>query len=574
MAEHKLDGYIIPRTDEYQGEYVPACAERLKWLTGFSGSAGVAIVLMDKAVVMSDGRYTIQLKQQGDESCYLLDDNTKTPPETWLLENGSEEAVIGYDPKLFTPVQIEKIQSTLKENKITLRSVSENIVDAVWLDRPVPPMGKVEEFSVSIAGLDRWEKVDLLLAEMEKQNVDACLITLSDSIAWLLNIRGNDIPHIPVALSYLLLTADGKLHWFIEEQKLDKALLQSMGPAVIRHDPQILEVYLQKLGQRGLKVWIDPRRSAQWFHQLVELSGGQIFEGKDPCIDIRAQKTQAEQSAMKAAHVRDGVAVTRFLHWLETTNEAQDELSVEAKLESFRKEFPEWRDSSFDTIAGFGANGAIVHYRASPDTCKKLEEGGLLLLDSGAQYQDGTTDITRTMAIGTPTEEMLKAYTLVLKGHIAIATACFKPGTLGKEIDLLARGPLREHGMDYAHGTGHGVGCYLSVHEEAASLSPRGEEAPKPGMILSNEPGYYKEGKFGIRIESLVLVKEFGEELGFETITLAPLDKTLIDLNLLSDDEVRWVDEYHREVYEKLSPLLPSEILDWFTEQTSPLRKA
>lgn len=575
MKKEGIDGYIVPRTDEYQGEYVPPCAERLAWLTGFTGSAGCAVVLPDKAVVMSDGRYTIQLQQQVDNTLYDLEDSTKTPVELWLQSHAAARAVIGYDPRLFTPAQIEKMNSGGGSNPFTLRALPGNLIDRIWENRPKPPMGAVRVFPHAIAGRTLKEKIDLIAAEIAGKGAFACVITLSDSIAWLLNIRGSDVPHIPVALSALTIDRDGHVQWFVQGAKLNDAVHRHLGNHVQVRDPDTLEESLAMLTSLALGqgVMVDPKRTAQWYFDVLQKAGANILPEKDPVIAIRARKTPQEQSAMKAAHVRDGLAVSRFLKWMqeEGGKGAHTELSVDAKLDSFRKMAPEFIEPSFDTIAGFNANGAIVHYRASADTSLTITGDGLLLVDSGAQYSDGTTDITRTLTIGTPTQEMRERYTLVLKGHIAVATARFTPGTTGKEIDALARAPMRERGLDYAHGTGHGVGCNLSVHEEAASLSPKSDAAPEEGMILSNEPGYYKQGHYGIRIENLIVVRQENGMLFFETITLAPLDKALIVKDILTRDEALWVDSYHKRVEEALSPLMTEEEAAWLHTACAPL---
>lgn len=565
MEQHGLDGYIVPRTDEYQGEYVPDNAERLAWLTGFTGSAGAAIILKDRAVVMSDGRYTIQLAQQVDKSVYDTEDIVKTPIGEWLLGATKENDTIGFDSRLFTPLQTQKTQQKLNDRPVALKSISQNLVDEIWDEKPGAPKAKVEVFPEEIAGMEFQDKLGAVASVLKEKSADAAVISLSDSIAWLLNIRGGDVAHIPVALSYLLVKADATAEWFIDAANITDEVRTHLGNKVSIQAPERLESALSELA-KGASILVDPKRTSLWFHNLVTEAGGTVIDAKDPCIDIRACKTQAEQEAMRSAHVRDGVAMVKFLKWLSEmdTSGQETELSVEQKLKAFRAEAPEFRDTSFDTIAGFNANGAIVHYRATEETSQAITAPGLLLVDSGAQYCDGTTDITRTVAIGGPSDEMKERNTLVLKGHIAVASAKFKKGTLGKEIDALARTALQAEGLDYAHGTGHGVGCYLSVHEEAAHLSPRGEEPPMPGMILSNEPGYYKEGEYGIRIENLVLVKEAGDgELEFETITLAPIDQSLIIKDIMTEEEVSWLNTYHARVYETLAPLLDEAHKAW-----------
>lgn len=549
MERQKIDGFIVPRSDEYLGEYVSAGAERLAWLSGFTGSAGAAIILADQAIVLSDGRYTIQLRQEVDAELFAVGDSTHTSIGEWLEEN-AQGKVIGYDPRLHPAEFVRKLEG----KPITLSPVKTNPLDAVWIDRPSEPATPVVIFPEDIAGRSAQEKIALIAAALKEDELDSAVLSAGDSIAWLLNIRARDIPHIPLALSYALVHADESIDWFIDGKRVDDAVRAHLGNRVSIQPPGGIDAQLKNL--KGKAVGYDPRRSPVWFLQRLKDAGAQVSEITDPCIGPRACKTKAEIAAMKAAHVRDGKAVSDFIAWLKTqpNDGSLDELSIESKLREFRAAAPEYIEDSFDTIAGFKAHGAIVHYRAKDTSARKIEGDGLLLLDSGAQYQDGTTDITRTIAIGTPTQEMKARYTLVLRAHIAVASAKFPEGTTGVQIDALARRVLWEEGLDYAHGTGHGVGCYLSVHEEAASLSPRGTEALKPGMILSNEPGYYKEGEYGIRLENLMLVVEAGSMesgkklLAFEPLTRVLFDETLILRDTLSHKEREWLDSYSESV--------------------------
>ena len=549
MEKQGVSAYVIPRTDEYLGEYIPANAERLEWLTGFTGSAGLAIVTLEHAVVMSDGRYTIQLEAEVDGDIYERANSQEVTISDWLEGHLKEGDMVGYDAKLHTPAEIK----LLTDKNINLKAVP-NLIDMVWQDQPDAPMTDVTLFPEDIAGVSASDKIATLQETLKNEGADAVLLTMSDSVAWLLNIRGNDIPFIPVCLSYLLVPRDGKVQWFVNDKKITDEVRDALSAVVdFCAEDKIEEV----LKNQKSKIWLDEKRTPIYFKNILEQSGAEILNKEDPCLMPRACKNASEIKAMKTAHIRDGVAVTKFLKWFDGNGVGQDELSVEAKLEEFRAHAPEFKQPSFSTIAGFGANGAIVHYRANEKTNKTIENGNLLLLDSGAQYLDGTTDITRTIAVGDVCDDMKVKNTLVLKGHIALASAVFKKGTLGKEIDVLARQYLREQGLDFGHGTGHGVGCYLSVHEEAASISPRGERALEKGMILSNEPGYYEEGAYGIRIENLVLVKEHdAEHLCFETITLAPLDDSLIVEDMLSDEEKTWFSEYHARVNETLEQYL------------------
>ena len=545
LERRKLDGFIIPRSDEYLGEYVPEGAERLAWLSGFTGSAGTAIVLDDRAIVLSDGRYTIQLRQEVDAGLFDVGDSTQIKIGEWLAEH-AQGKVIGYDPKLHSAQFVR----ALEECDVLLSPVPSNPLDAVWIDRPDAPNTPVDVFPDDIAGRTSQEKIAEIAGKLKAKGVDCAVITASDSIAWLLNIRARDVAHIPVALSYAIIYADESVDWFIAAKRVGDEVRTHLGNRVSIQPPDTLDAQIKNL--EGKAAGYDPVRSPIWFAQKLRDAGAEIVEMKDPCVNPRAIKTKAEIAAMKAAHARDGKAVGDFIAWLKAqpNDGTLDELSVEAKLKEFRAAAPEYVEDSFDTIAGFNAHGAIVHYRASQASAKKIEGNGLLLLDSGAQYKDGTTDITRTIAIGEPSQEMKERVTLVLKAHIAIASAKFPEGTTGAQIDALARRVLWEHGLDYAHGTGHGVGCYLSVHEEAASISPRGNDALKAGMIISNEPGYYKEGEYGIRLENLVLVVEAGlmengkKLLAFETLTKAPFDESLILRDNLTYSESQWLDSY------------------------------
>lgn len=569
MLVQDVQGFIVPRTDEYQGEYVPECAERLKWLTGFTGSAGFAVILIDKAVVMSDGRYTIQLASQVDPTLYEIGNSQEIKMTDWIKKHAPKGSVLGYDPRLHTVNEIEELEKT----KVKLKPLAPNLIDEIWADRPAAPQSNVEVFPEEIAGKSASDKVNEITGFMTEKGAEALLLTLSDSIAWLLNIRGFDVAHIPVALSYVVLFEDGSVQWFINQNRLDKEVMEALPPKtqIIPHEQ--IDIVLKNFS--GLKVMLDPKRSSVWFDRVLRYAGAEILHVKDPCIDRRARKTKSEKEAMKKAHVRDGVAMVKFLKWFNdnAVSEELTELSVEQRLNEFRAEAKEFRDTSFDTIAGYAGNGAIVHYRATEDSSQIIKKGSLLLLDSGAQYCDGTTDITRTLSIGTPTDEMIARNTYVLKAHIALATAVFKKGTTGKELDAICRKPMKDQGLNYGHGTGHGVGCYLSVHEEAAmGISPRGEAPLEAGMILSNEPGYYEEGAYGIRIENLIQTNENeAGDLYFETITLTPFDKNLIDASLLKDQERKWVNNYHASVYETLAPFFDDEHRAWLKEATLPL---
>ncbi len=571
MKEEGVNGFIIPRSDEYQGEYIPDCANRLFYISDFTGSAGVCVVMNNHAAVFSDGRYTIQLKQQVDPALFETIDITKIKPADWMLSKDSK-AVVGYDPKIHTPHDVK----ALTDRGVSVKAVDKNLVDMIWDERPPAPSSPVELFPIEYAGVSAPEKIGMVANILQQRGVKAAMITLPDSIAWMLNIRSNDIPHIPVALSYAIVHDNGVVDWFIDKNRVGDDVFKSFGNHVAVKSPLSLEDSLKNLS--GQKVLVDGRRSSQWFFDVMKKHGVAMQDSKDPIIAMKAIKNPAEQKAMRAAHIRDGVAVVKFLKWFEenANKNPLTEISVDEKLEEFRRQATEYRDSSFDTIAGFGPNGAVIHYRATVKTNKMIEGNNLLLLDSGAQYCDGTTDITRTIAVGTPTQDMREHYTLVLKGHIALSMARFPYGTTGAQIDALARSPLWNKNMDYAHGTGHGVGCYLSVHEEATSFSVRGVDAVEAGMIISNEPGYYVEDCYGIRIENLVMAYEDGvcdntgkTMLAFETLTLAPYDKNLIVWDILSGDEKFWLSSYHKRVFAMLSPHLDEQTKEWLKESIS-----
>lgn len=579
MNNEGLDGYIVPKADEFQGEFVAPYAERLKWLTDFSGSAGVAIVLYNNAVVMSDGRYTLQLKTQVDSRVFETGDSINTGIDGWLNENADEDAVIGYDPMLFTAEQIDKLER--EAGAFVFKAVENNLVDEIWEDQPEKPSGKVEVFCEKIAGRSVQDKKQQIVEEIEKQDVDLCILTLPDSIAWLLNVRGSDIEYIPSVLSYAIVHADASkpIQWITEKSKLDEGVLAHLQDHVEIVGMDVLEELQTET------VMMDFSAAPIWFKHDLEQREITIRNVKDPCIAPKAVKTSTEYEAITKAHIADGVAIVKFLHWLDTNTPNADigELVAQEQLLAFRKEQEAFKQPSFPTIAGYGSNGAIVHYRSSEKSNQALSGGSLFLVDSGGQYYDGekiagTTDITRTIAIGKPTEEMIENFSRVLKGHVAVARAIFPHGTIGAQVDTLARQPLWDVHLDFAHGTGHGVGCYLAVHEEAANISPRGKTMFEKGMLISNEPGYYKSGEYGIRIENLVYVRETGEVnsndkpmLEFETVSFAPIDRRLINPGILNEDELGWLNRYHQKTYDVLKEHLDEDVREWLKEQTAPI---
>lgn len=576
-----LHGFLVPRADEHQGEYVPARAERLAWLTGFSGSAGLAIVLADKAAVFVDGRYTLQVRDQVDLSLFEAVHSADKAPAKWLEETVTREHIVGYDPWLHTPDEIQKLETAIARTGARLVPVASNPLDEVWHDQPAPPRGLVSAHDLTLAGRSSAEKRHELSQILQRGDVDAAVLTMPDSIAWLLNIRGCDVKHTPLPLSYAILHEDGRTDLFIAPEKLTPALNTHWGNGVTVHAPDEFLPTLKGLGAAQKRVQVDPQTAASAVFQALETAGAQVKRAADPCLLPKACKNAVEIEGMRNAHRRDGAALTRFLAWLarEAPSGLIDEIAAARALEAFRTETGALRDLSFDTISGSGPNGAVVHYRVTERTNRRLGIGELFLVDSGGQYLDGTTDVTRTIAIGAPSIEARMRFTLVLKGHIALARARFPEGTTGAQLDTLARLPLWQAGLDFDHGTGHGVGSFLSVHEGPQRISKAGHTtALKPGMVISNEPGYYKTGAFGIRLENLMVVMPpetlpGGERkmLAFETLTLAPFDRALIDTSLFSAEEIAWLNAYHARVHATLQPLVDASTSHWLGEATAPL---
>lgn len=561
LKQHSISAFLVPLTDQFQGEYIPACSRRLEWLTGFNGSNGLAIVTETNAAFFTDGRYTIQAKQQVP-SFYEQYNMAETSPWQWLAENIEQRGVVGYDPWLHTKKSLQYY-----ENKGIDLVPCVNIVDEIWRNRPASPNNPVHIHPLIFAGKEGARKRQKLAEYLKAKGCDAILLTAPDSVCWLLNIRSNDVPHTPFLLAYALVYSDASADLFVEPGRLPKEMNAHLGNEVQIISPNRLEQSINELKNKTIQ--LDPSHAPQWFFSHLE----NVIEADDPCQLWKACKNAVEIEGMRAAHVRDGVVLTKFLYWLHS-NAAKGEiteLSAADRLEAFRGENKELQDLSFDTISGFGSNGAIVHYRVTEKSSKTLTPNGLYLVDSGGQYPDGTTDVTRTIAIGTPTAEQRHNFTRVLKGHIALALATFPEGTTGSQLDILARNHLWQAGLDYDHGTGHGVGSYLSVHEGPQRISKLANNvALQPGMILSNEPGYYKEGEYGIRIENLVLVIEKPELskngkrfFGFETLTLAPMDHHLIDSGLLDTTELEWLEAYHQRVRTTLAPYVDKDISDW-----------
>jgi len=579
-----LAGFIQPRGDEHQGEYVPPYAERLAWLTGFTGSAGLAIVLQSRAVVFADGRYTLQVRAQVDTALFETRHLVDEPPGEWLAANAAKGDRIGFDPRLHTPDGIVRLRQGAERAGAGLVAVERNLIDAVWSGQPRPPVAPVVPHPLAFAGRSAADKRADLTDRLAKQGYKAAIISDPSSIAWLLNIRGADVPHTPLPLSFAILNDDGTVDLFIDPRKLGSGLGEHFGNGVRVAAPEAFGPALADLGRKSdgapAKILTDSATVSVWVVSQLEAGGSTVVRGTCICALPKACKNEGELEGTRAAHRRDGAALTRYLCWLsaEAPKGTLGEIASSDRLLEFRRGGEHFRDTSFDTISGAGPNGAIVHYRATPATERRIEPDMLYLVDSGAQYLDGTTDVTRTIAVGTPTGEQRDRFTRVLKGHIAVALARFPKGTSGSQLDTLARASLWEAGLDYDHGTGHGVGSYLSVHEGPHRISKiPNTVALEPGMIVSNEPGYYKTGEYGIRIENLVTVREIdvgGERpmLGFETLTHAPIDRALIDLGLLSPREISWLDAYHSRVRETLTPLLDAAAAAWLARATRPIQ--
>lgn len=572
-----LNGFLIPHADEHQCEYTPDRARRLTWLTGFAGSAGLCAVTLDRAGIYVDGRYTLQVRHQVDmknfEALSLHDDKV----EDWLLAHLDKSTRVGYDPMLHTRGWIEKLSTALAGQDIELVPVAANPIDDLWAGRPEPSKAPVFIHPLEFSGEKSKHKRARIGAELKAAGLKAAVLTSLDSIAWLLNIRGSDVEHFPLVLGYLILKNTGKADFFVDEDKISDQVREHLGRDVkIKPYADFLPA-VQKLGKGGKRVMVDPEYTPAAVMNALELGGAEITEKQDPCQLPKACKNETELNGSRAAHIRDGVAMCRFLCWFEENipDGEIDELSAAEKLLEFRKQQKYFHSLSFDTISGAGPNGAIIHYKASPETNRKIAGNMLYLLDSGAQYLDGTTDITRTLAIGKPSEEQRDRYTRVLKGHIALAQARFPVGRTGAHLDTLSRKALWDVGLDYDHGTGHGVGCFLGVHEGPQSISQSGfATALKPGMILSNEPGYYKPGEYGIRIENLMAVRpsHFENEERpmniFETITFVPMDTRLVNAHMMNSAEITWLNIYHAQVREKISPFLEGRELEWLVQAT------
>ena len=580
LAKRRLDGFIVPRADRFQNEYVPPSDERLAWLTGFTGSAGAAIVLADRAVIFVDGRYQVQVREEVDSAVFIVEHLVEKPPTLWIETSLPKGAKLGYSPWLHTIDGAERLARACTAAEAALVPVEDNPIDAIWSDRPQLPLGPVVAHDLRFAGESTKDKLTRLRADMQKLSADAMVVSDPQAVSWLFNIRGSDVPHTPVVLAFATVPKEGKPALYVDLRKLGNEIRSNLEEVAEVRPNASFERDLAELGKERKTVRLDPSGCAEEIARLVVESGGSIVRGSDPIVPMKAIKNATEIAGARAAQQRDGVAVTRFLAWFdrEAARGELTEIDAVEALESFRRDTGQLKDVSFPSISGAGPNGAIVHYRVTRSSNRRIAPGELFLIDSGGQYEDGTTDITRTVAVGAPTPDMRKNFTLVLKGHIALARAVFPDGTNGAQLDTLARQYLWRAGLDFDHGTGHGVGSYLSVHEGPARISKLGSYPLKRGMILSNEPGYYRTGAYGIRIENLVLVTEAPPVAdaekplnAFETLTVAPIDTRLIDQTLLTDDEVSWVNSYHSHVRDVVAPALDLETRTWLFAATALL---
>jgi len=583
LSKDGLDGFVVPRADRHQNEYVPESEERLAYLTGFTGSAGFLIVLRDQAILFTDGRYTLQAREQTDPSLFTIVNSVDTAPTAWIEQHLPADTRLGYDPWLHTTEGAEKLAKACAKVGSVLVAAPRNPVDTVWRDRPAPPLGAVNLHDLRYAGLSTAEKLQQVIGEIAKQRADALVITDPHNIAWLFNIRGSDVAHTPLPLSFGIVRRQGRPSIYIDARKLTNAVRDALEQSA---DVRGIEALPGDIGQLSIgkgTILLDQATAADALVKQTEQAGGKVLRVADPITALKAVKNEIEIEGARAAHIRDGAAMARFLCWFdrEAAQGKLTEIDAVEALETFRRDTGALKDVSFPSISGAGPNGAIVHYRVTHKSNRAITPGDLFLIDSGGQYEDGTTDITRTIAVGQPTHEMRTRFTQVLKGHIAIARAVFPDGASGAQLDTLARQFLWQAGVDFEHGTGHGVGSYLSVHEGPARIAKLGTVPLKRGMILSNEPGYYKAGGFGIRIENLILVVAAPAIAGaektmnaFETITLAPIDRRLIDVSLMTTDEIAWLDSYHAQVAETIAPHLDKETQAWLRAATRPLGDA
>ena len=582
LAHDRLDGFVVPLTDEHMSEYVGAYAQRLAWLTGFQGSAGSAVVLTERAAIFTDGRYTLQVREQvsADDWAYVAVPATNIA--AWLGEHAPAGGRIGYDPWLHTRGWVEDTRAALAARGAELVAVETNPIDAVWSDRPLASDAPLVVQDEARAGVGSAAKRAQIADWLAATKADAVVLTALDSIAWALNVRGQDVAHTPVALAYAIVDADGTADLFVAPEKVSDAVRQHLGNAIRLHPRSAFADALSRYA--GKRIAADPERAVAAIFDRLDQGGATVLALRDPVVLAKAVKNRVEIDGHRAASARDGAALAKFLRWVEAEapKGGLDELACVAKLQTFREATGVLLDTSFDTISATGAHGASPHYHSTPESNAPLELGQLYLVDSGGQYADGTTDLTRVLPIGEPTPEMCDRFTRVLQGHIALATAVFPHGTTGGQLDPFARRPLWAVGLDYAHGTGHGVGAYLSVHEGPQRIAPPtypggGPAEPlRAGMILSNEPGYYKAGEYGIRIENLILVEERGfaegaTMLGFETLTFCPIERSLIVTEMLSAAERAWLDSYHARVVAVIGDHLDADERAWLAAKCAPI---
>jgi Xaa-Pro aminopeptidase len=573
LARLGLDGFLVPRADQYQNEYVAPSEERLAWLSGFTGSAGLAIVLKTRAAIFVDGRYSLAVKDQVDLSIFKPEALTETAAANWLKKNLNSGARLGYDPWRHTPRQVERLSKAMQPARIDLVPVERNPIDTIWTDRPAPPLGKISLHVRKFAGEDAKKKLSRVVAALAP--MDALLVSDPHAVAWVFNVRGHDVAHTPLPLAYALILKEAKPWFYVDPRKLDKPVRDKLAAVAILKDPDRLVADLESIGREGKKVLFDSATAPAKLAQIFREAGGVCEMGSDPIALMKARKNVTELKGARAAQLRDGAAMASFLNWFaeHAPGGKLTEIDAAQALETFRRDTKKLKDVSFPSIAAAGANAAIPHYRVTVKSNAAVRKG-IFLIDSGGQYEDGTTDITRTLAVGKPSALMRDRFTRVLKGHIAIARAVFPKGTSGAQLDALARVPLWQAGLDFDHGTGHGVGSYLSVHEGPQRISKLGTATLEPGMILSNEPGFYHAGQWGIRIENLVVVEAReipGSErkmLGFETITLAPIDLALIEPKLLDREEIAWLNAYHARVRREISPLVSPGVRRWLAAAT------
>ncbi len=581
LGRRRLDGFVVPRADAYPGEYLPGAAERLAWLTGFTGSAGTAVVLKETAAIFVDGRYTLQVRKQVDGGLYEYRHLTDEPPAEWITRHMQSGGRLGFDPWLHSAAQAKILRRACEKAGAELVALADNPIDGIWTGRPPMPLSPMVAHPLAVAGEPSEAKRRRMAEAIVGEGAESAFIATPESIAWLLNVRGGDVPFTPLTLAFALLHEDATVDLYVDGRKVSAETRRHLGNGVSLREPAALASDLDRLGRDGRAVRLDRDTVPAWVWHRLERAGASLREADDPCLLAKACKNPTELAGMRAAHRRDGVALARFLAWLDgaMAKGGISELSAAGRLETLRRAGGGYRGPSFETISGAGSNGAIVHYRGTAESDRELTPGMLYLIDSGGQYEDGTTDVTRTVAVGEPTSEMRRHFTLVLKGHIALATAVFPQGTSGSQLDALARRPLWDDGLDYDHGTGHGVGSCLGVHEGPGRITKRASTVPlEAGMVLSDEPGYYREGAYGIRIENLLAIgarPDLGDGgrpfLGFEVLTLAPLDRALIDVRQLTDGERRWVDAYHARVQAEIAPLLEEPAQAWLRAATLPL---